>query len=99
MNFEGRWRVTKGLVFIVHPNPAAMNGEVEKRYRGHSTNYDNLNRGIMFELVAVWNSNGECVSVQGVADNVSNYDLQERLDNKASDGPYIGVVGCRQCRE
>jgi hypothetical protein len=97
MSFEGKWKVTNGLVFMVHPNIAAMKGEVEIRYRGHSLNYDKLGRGIIFELVAVWNANGECVSVQGVADNVSNYDLQECLNNKTTGESYGGTVGCRQC--
>lgn len=99
MNFIGRWKLKNGLIAAVHVNPTATKGDREIRYKGHTVEYDKVGRGIIFELVLVWNENGECVTVQGVADNCSNYDLAESINNvdKYSRERSVKVVGCKEC--
>ena len=101
-DFNGRWFTRNGMLVGVHINPDASKGNRVERWRGHdipSRLEDIAKHGVPLPTLTIcWNENGECVWVQGVVDDVKNYDLMERVNPQGVE-EGIKVVGCKECEK
>jgi hypothetical protein len=91
MNMAGRWYTKNKTLVAVHLNGAALPGNREERWIGHSI-------GLSPELKVCWNENGECVWVMGIVDDTKKYDLIECISGKDITEAKVKVVGCKECK-
>ena len=106
MNMVGRWYTKNKTLVAVHLNKAALPGNREERWLGHSiaksAKKENTviftDVSLLPELKICWNENGECVWVQGIVDDTKNYDLVECVSGRDLVETKMKVEGCLECK-
>src|ERR1035437_2973732 len=99
MDLIGRWITRNKTLVVVHLNKAALPGNREKTWIGHTIARVITDVSMPQELKICWNENGECVWVQGIVDDTKNYDIMDRVSGKDKAEATMKVVGCKECEK